>query len=126
MAVTRKQLKPKQESNNNSSERKKRTQQETTTVQRQDALHTRRAANTNPKEIAAMLSQKALAGDLESAKLFVKLKDQEKSTQPVVKKRTGLTCAQQLALCPPWQGDLDEDFFDADDADVPEPDPVRT
>jgi hypothetical protein len=60
-----------------------------------------RPARPNPKEIATVLSQKALSGDVDSARLLVKMADQKTSTKPAAKRSRGLTYAQQLALDPP-------------------------
>ncbi len=85
----------------------------------------KRKAKADPKALEALLQQKALAGDLASAKLLVQMSDKKsKPTKPAAKKRQGLTCAQRLALEPPWEGDLNSDFPANNAAPFTEPSPI--
>ncbi len=77
---------------------------------KQNPLLAQRAARSNSKELSAMFKQKALDGDLASARLLITMADHKKATPPPKKKRRGLTYAQQLALDPPWQGELPAPF----------------
>jgi len=72
---------------------------------------TRRSVRTSPNDVTAVLSQRALAGDTESARLLLNAGDRAKpATPPKKKRRRGLTYAQQLALDPPWPGKLPPPF----------------
>ena len=120
MAATQQQLKAIEADNKTSKGKEKPAQQQA--VGEDNASQTRRAARaSDPKELFATLSHKAMEGDIESARLLVKMTNSAKPIKPVKKKRHGLTYAQQLALDPPWQGDPDQDFLDLDDP-LPESD----
>jgi len=72
---------------------------------------TQRFVRTSPNDVTAVLSQRAVAGDVESARLLLHAGDRAKPTTPPKKKRRrGLTYAQQLALDPPWPGKLPPPF----------------
>jgi hypothetical protein len=115
MAATQQQLKEIEAGRKTGKGKNSRTQQQAKAVGTDHALQTRRAARANPKEIAVMLSQKALAGDLASAKLLFKMANSARPTEPAKKKRHGLTFAQQLELDSPWQGDPEQDFLQEDE-----------
>ena len=74
-----------------------------------------------------MIARKALDGDLDCAKAITKIVSEKKSTQPPVKKHHGLTCAQQLALDPPWIGppEYDDDEYDDEDEDGEDQHPAQ-
>jgi hypothetical protein len=65
----------------------------------------KQGAKADPKDLATILSNQAMAGNAESIDLLDKLEHKSKPTKPAVKKRTGLTLAQRWALEPPWPGD---------------------
>ena len=93
---------------NPSRERKNPKKQPNRAAQTRREPRTRRPPNASSKALAVILSQKALAGDVDSARLLVTMADRAKSAkppEPPKKKRRGLTYAQQLALDPPWQGE---------------------
>jgi len=110
MAAKQQQLKGRESGSKTTGARKTSPQQLDQPARRQDTPRTRRTKNANQKDLAAVLSQKALAGDVESARLLVTMADRKKATPPPKKKRRGLTYAQQLALDPPWQGELPAPF----------------
>jgi hypothetical protein len=56
------------------------------------------------KELAGLLSAKALKGDLPSTKTLVGLAEGKKPRPEPVKKRRGLSQAEQLMAEPQWQG----------------------
>jgi hypothetical protein len=57
----------------------------------------------NSEKIADVLTEKALAGDLASAKALVALAEAKKPSPEPVKKRCGPSMAEQLAAEPQWQ-----------------------
>ena len=73
--------------------------------QTENATQTRRPKKMNQKDLAEIFTQKALSGDVESARLLFTMEGGKKPAPPVKKKRHGLSFAQQLALDPPWQGE---------------------
>jgi len=74
-----------------------------------------RRVGRNSNELADLLTEKALAGDLASAKVLVGLAERKKPRAEPVKKRRGPTDAELLAMEPPWQGDLEEDSEETGD-----------
>ena len=76
----------------------------------------RQAANKrvarNSEKLADLLEEKALKGDLASAKTLVALADGRKPLPEKVKKRRELTYAQQLKKEPQWQGKAEDEDDD--------------
>jgi len=58
------------------------------------------------KKLAKVLMDKAMEGDLASAKLLVTLAESKRPIKEVAQKPTGPTLAQRLAAEPPWTGPL--------------------
>jgi hypothetical protein len=115
MAATKQHLKAIEAGNITSKGKKKRTQQQAKAVGKDDAPQTRRDAQASPEELAALLSLRALEGNLESARLLLKMTNSTKPIKPAKKKQHGLTYAQRLALDPLWQADPDLDFREAEE-----------
>ena len=59
----------------------------------------------NSEELAALLTEKALAGDLASTKVLVGLAERKKPRPERKKKRRGPSLAEQWAAEPEWQGE---------------------
>ncbi len=68
-----------------------------------------RRVGRNSKQLADLLTEKALGGDLASAKVLVGLAERKKPRPEPVKKRRGPSEAELLAIEPEWQGELEED-----------------
>jgi hypothetical protein len=64
----------------------------------------------NSKELAGLLTKKALAGDLAYTKALVGLAEGKKPEPE--KKRRGLTVAERLAREPQWEGPPEDDEED--------------
>lgn len=58
----------------------------------------------NSEKLADLLTEKALAGDLASAKVLVGLAEGKKPQPEIKKKRRGPSLAEQLAAEPQWRG----------------------
>ena len=125
MAATKQQFKASKAGNKTSSEPKQPKQQPGDAVPRKQSPDTRKKAGAKPDDIAAMLSLRAIEGDLGGVDTLIKVEDRIKATRPTRKKRRGLTCAQLLALSPPWQGEPDHDFLQAEAAAL-HPGPAET
>jgi hypothetical protein len=69
-----------------------------------------RASKQRSNDFTVHLSNKALDGDANIAKLVITAEERVRQAKPAKKKRRGLTCAQQLALAPLWQGDPAQDL----------------
>ncbi len=63
-----------------------------------------RRVGRNAKELADLLTEKALTGDLPSTKELVRLAEGKKPRPEPVKKKRGPSLAEQLAMEPQWQG----------------------
>lgn len=123
MAAKKQQLKTKRAGSKTSRERKNPKQQPGKALHTPEEQQKHRAADGEPKEIAALLSRKAMAGDLDSAKLLFTMADRTQPTkpaEPAKKIRPGMAYLQQLALDPPWQG---EPYDGCDSPQDPPPNP---
>lgn len=118
MTLTGKESKGKRRKTKNTGEPKSRALQPGETAPEQSRLRTLRRTGVDQKVLAAQLSQRALAGNMESARLLVSLAGRGKQAAPAAKKRSGLTLAQRLALNPPWQAGANKPG-----ASLPQPQP---
>lgn len=66
------------------------------------------AVGRNSAQLTQRLLDRALAGDLNSAKLLVALADLQPENEDSGKSRRGLSAAQELAAEPEWQETLSE------------------
>ncbi|HEV2485421.1 MAG TPA: hypothetical protein VGT08_07805 [Terracidiphilus sp.] len=116
MARTKQQSKASKAGNKTSSKPKQPKQQPGDAVPRKQSPDTRKKAGAKPDDIAVMLSRRVIEGDLDGVNTLLKVEDRIKAARPTRKKRRGLTEAQLLALSPPWQGEPDQDFLQAEAA----------
>jgi hypothetical protein len=61
------------------------------------------------KELADLLTGKALKGDLASTRVLVGLAERKKPEPEPARKRSWPTMAMRLAAEPPWKGEQEED-----------------
>ena len=68
----------------------------------------------NSDKLADLLTEKALAGDLASAKVLVGLAERKKASLEPKKRRRGPSLAERLAAEPEWQGEEEEETVDSE------------
>ena len=108
MAAKKQQLKASKASKTAGSKSKQQTQQPGEPAGSEVVQLTRRESKSRSKEVESWISRKAIEGDVGSTKMLL-TSDRANPTKPAKKKRRGLTCAQILALDPPWPGPPKQD-----------------
>jgi hypothetical protein len=114
MVANRKQLKASQPRSKTAREGKNPVNKNEEPIPKQDEHRSKYAVRQDPDDVASLIARKALDAHLDCAKELARILSEKKSTPPLVKKHHGLTCAQRLALDPPWVGlpEDDEDEYD--------------